>query len=67
MKLDDEKERNEKIDKLIDFFKKTGVFTKREKLGEMMKKEDFHNKYQTEARYQEEQAEWLKKIKDRKK
>ncbi len=60
------KSSSELIDKLINFFKKLPNSKKKGDLSEMLLRDDFHNKHQTEEDYQKEQKNWLEKIKKEK-
>ena len=54
------------IDKLIVFFGKLSNSKKKGELADMLLKDEFHNKMQTEEEYQKEQKEWLASIRDKK-
>lgn len=67
MKTDDEKERNERIDKLIDLLSRMGVKADIKDLETCLSDEHWFNKDQTEEDYQKEQAAWLAKVAQKKK
>lgn len=54
------------VETLIQFFKTLKNPMKKGDLSDMLLKDDFHNKNMTEEDYQEEQKEWLKKVKRKK-
>lgn len=67
MKHDDEKERNNRIDKLIKMLCRIGIRTKKISLEESQSDESWFNRDQTEEDYQKEQADWLKRVAEKKK
>lgn len=61
-----DKKSSDLVEKLIRLFKKLPTNRKKGDLSEMLKKDDFHNKNQTEEDYQKEQKEWLERVKSNK-
>ena len=62
MKPKNEKERNERIDKLINVVTRFGVSEGKKDLEDCLSDENWLNRDQTEDDYQREQAAWLKKV-----
>ncbi len=60
------KKSSELVDKLINLFKKLPNSKKKGELSDMLLRDDFYNKNQTEEEYQKEQKNWLKKVKKEK-
>lgn len=67
MKQDDEKARNNRIDKLIAMLRGNGTRRKSKSLEESQSDENWFKKDQTEEDYQKEQAAWLKRVAEKKK
>lgn len=67
MKNNDEKERNERLDKLIRMLTESGTRLKNKALSEILEDDGCHNKHQSEEAYQKEQAAWLETVARRKK
>lgn len=65
--MNDEKERNERIDKLIRMLIENGTRLDNKDLSVLIAEDDCHNKHQTEEDYQKEQAAWLESVKRKKK
>ncbi len=55
------------INGLLHFFKKYPNRKKQGALSEMLKRDDYHNKNQSEDEYQREQKEWIDRINTNKK
>ena len=66
MKQDDEKERNKRIEKLIDILSQSGVSKKAKNIDDCLSDESWFNRDQTEDVYQKEQKAWLKKVAEKK-
>lgn len=66
MNMSDEKERNERIEKLIRMLSEGGTHLKNRDLKTILDDEHCHNRHQTEEDYQKEQAAWLKRVSIRK-
>ncbi|GAB6095946.1 hypothetical protein JCM14469_21990 [Desulfatiferula olefinivorans] len=66
MKNSDEKERNERLDKLIRMLTECGTRLKNKALSELLEDDRCHNKHQSEDEYQKEQAAWLEAVRRRK-
>lgn len=62
MKSGDEKERNGRIEKLIDLLSQKGAQTGNKDIGTCLSDENWHNRDQTEEEYRKEQEAWLKKV-----
>lgn len=63
-----EKERNSKITKMIQYLESLGVKKKSvNRLDDYLKRDDCHKKKQTEEDYHKEQAEWLRAVKKKSK
>lgn len=67
MKTDDEKERNERINKLIDLLSQEGVRTGNMDIDTCLSDDTWHNRDQTEEAYRKEQEAWLKNVIQKKK
>ncbi|MBU1170318.1 MAG: hypothetical protein KKD44_12215 [Proteobacteria bacterium] len=57
--MNDEKERNDRIDKLIRILTENGTRLNNVSLNTLLENEHCHNRFQTEEDYQKEQADWL--------
>jgi hypothetical protein len=66
MKMNSEKERNSIVDKLIHFLEKIGKRNASMTIEEYLDDEGAANRHQTEAEYQKEQEEWLRRVKEKK-
>lgn len=67
MKIENDKERNERIERLIQFLSGSGNTLKNKGVDAYLEDDQCHNKHQTEEEYLEEQAHWLCAVNKKKK